>query len=100
MNAYVADAALICEACATNANRLNDGPHADGGGEADTPQHCDVCGKFLHNPLTADGHAYVRELIGAKADELGLRPDANLQVALADEWPLGEWAAFYGIMNF
>ena len=39
------------------------GPYANGGGEADTPQHCDECQLFLENPLTSDGVAYVREAI-------------------------------------
>lgn len=36
------------------------GPYAGGGGEADHPQHCDQCGLFLQNSLTAEGAAYVR----------------------------------------
>lgn len=39
------------------------GPYGDGGGEADTPQHCDHCGVFLENPLTADGIAYVTDVL-------------------------------------
>jgi hypothetical protein len=35
------------------------GPYVEGGGESDTPQHCDQCGKFLANPLTSDGEQYV-----------------------------------------
>ena len=38
---------------------LPKGPYADGGGEADTPQHCDGCRQFLENPLTCDGVVYV-----------------------------------------
>ena len=34
---------------------LPKGPYPDGGGEADTPQHCDECGCFLENPLITDG---------------------------------------------
>ena len=34
---------------------LPKGPYSNGGGEADTPQHCDGCGAFLENPLTGDG---------------------------------------------
>lgn len=49
------------------------GPYPEGGGEADTPQHCDSCHEFLENPLTSDGMAYVRE---------------NQR---------GEWDSFYGI---
>jgi len=44
------------------------GPYADGGGESDTPAHCDVCGVFLENPLTPDGVEYVRELIRAEGN--------------------------------
>jgi len=35
-------------------DNLPKGPCPDDGGEADTPQHCDTCGVFLGNPLTAD----------------------------------------------
>lgn len=49
------------------------GPYADGGGEADCPQHCGshgkcldptiigehTCGRFLENPLTTEGVKYV-----------------------------------------
>ncbi len=31
------------------------GPYPDGGGEADSPQHCAKCGIFLENDLTSDG---------------------------------------------
>lgn len=34
------------------------GPYPDGGGEADSPQHCADCGVFLHNPLTPAGVEY------------------------------------------
>ena len=37
------------------------GPYAYGGGEADSPQHCDGCQTFLWNPLTSDGYLYVME---------------------------------------
>jgi hypothetical protein len=37
------------------------GPYDSGGGEADTPQHCDQCGVFLENPLTSDGDDYLLE---------------------------------------
>ena len=85
MNAYVYQAALYCEECATeirshlhkfnkyrNPRNPGDlstydsggypkGPYSDGGGEADCPQYCDGCGEFLENPLTSDGMAYVEE---------------------------------------
>lgn len=39
------------------------GPYSDGGGgESDSPCHCDACGAFLWNPLTPDGAAYVAAL--------------------------------------
>jgi hypothetical protein len=85
MDAYIYQAALWCEECAAEIQlevpvpqgaNLEDndeatwdsddypkGPYADGGGEADTPQHCDGCGEFLENPLTEDGHLYVIEAI-------------------------------------
>jgi hypothetical protein len=84
MDAYIYQAALYCEDCALREReRLSDvlemsstgfvdyddssvwpaGPYADGGGEADTPQHCDPCGVFLENPLTGDGYEYVRDAI-------------------------------------
>lgn len=37
------------------------GPYPDGGGDADTPQHCGKCGVFLENPLTTEGVDYVSE---------------------------------------
>ncbi len=39
------------------------GPYPDGGGEADSPQHCDKCGRFLENPLTQEGIEYVRRAV-------------------------------------
>ena len=39
------------------------GPDGDGGGEADSPQHCGMCGLFLNNPLTDDGREYVIDLL-------------------------------------
>jgi len=39
------------------------GPYPDGGGEADSPQHCDGCAVFLENDLTSEGREYVQETI-------------------------------------
>jgi len=82
VDAYIYCAALYCDECA---NRIKErltapadvedessydsdaypkGPYLDGGGEADTPQHCDSCHIFLHNPLTGDGSTYVRDAFG------------------------------------
>ncbi len=79
MDVYLYQASLLCADCARDVEcKINDGfaendprrgdsehfpqgPYADGGGEADSPQHCDHCGTFLDNPLTDDGLAYVRD---------------------------------------
>ena len=42
---------------------LPKGPIAQGGGEADTPRHCEGCGQFLANPLTGDGLIWVDDTI-------------------------------------
>lgn len=62
------------------------GPYPNGGGEADTPQHCALCHLFLRNPLTADGLAYVRQILDA---------DKILGVNAANA--LEEWTAFYDL---
>lgn len=74
MNAYVYQAAFLCEPCAeqladvlpptadrSDSDSFPQGPYPDGGGEADSPQHCDHCGLFLENPLTAHGRWYVTQ---------------------------------------
>jgi|ERR1043166_2124406 hypothetical protein len=83
MNAYLFQASLLCGSCGAStraairaqgkapADESNEhtydsedfpkGPYPDGGGEADRPQHCDSCGRFLENPLTNYGVQYVRE---------------------------------------
>jgi hypothetical protein len=73
MNVYVFQAALLCDECGIvakagrepdeDSGRYPQGPCSDGGGEADSPQHCAVCGEFLENPLTEDGEQYVREAV-------------------------------------
>ena len=70
MKVYMYQAALYCEACgdkikattkeAPDSDNYPQGPYPDGGGEADTPRHCDDCGCFLENPLTNDGYDYVQ----------------------------------------
>ena len=79
MDAFIYRGALYCEECTAalkarlrvpahadladestfDSDEYPKGPFADGGGEADTPQHCDSCGEFLENPLTGDGVTYV-----------------------------------------
>jgi hypothetical protein len=83
VKAFVYCAALLCEDCGDTVRRdltneglapadpeaeetydsdqFPKGPYPDGGGEADSPQHCDHCGTFLDNPLTGDGETYVRD---------------------------------------
>lgn len=100
-NAYIFRAALYCEACgelkaelfrADNTEDTGDsddfpqGPFPSGGGEADSPQHCDQCGLFLENPLTDQGRDYVRELI-----------DEHKGSGRGTRHTLQEWANFYGL---
>ena len=66
---------------------LPKGPHAEGGGEADAPQHCDECGQFLGNPLTVDGLIYVENMI---RDYLTTKT-----VSAAATEAVIEWADFY-----
>lgn len=94
--AFLFRAALLCEACARAHMAANPpppwadldnestwdsddwpkGPFPDGGGEADSPCHCDTCGRFLWNPLTPDGAAYVAALFR----------DGRVRADLADDW--------------
>lgn len=98
MDVYIYQAALLCEACGdaviarddagVNTGDSDDypqGPYPGGGGEADTPQHCDHCHLFLENPLTGDGYNYVRDAVARDA-ALG-RKSVAVEV----------WAPFYGI---
>ena len=82
MNAYIYKAAIYCEDCGhTIQHQLladgngyvpsswpNDselwpqGPYVDGGGEADSPTHCDQCLVFLENPLTTYGEKYTVDI--------------------------------------
>lgn len=104
--AYVYRAALWCERCVqsicgglafpTYANPNDEttwdsddypkGPYPNGGEEADTPQHCDGCGKFLKNPLTDDGRAYVREALANHVNA-----GSGLKMVL------DQWSHFYDI---
>lgn len=87
MDAYIYQAALLCPDCAKIAPRDDvEGPYDNGGGEADSPQHCDHCGVFLKNPLTADGEGYVREAI------YDAMHDGELNGALVT------WRNFYGYL--
>jgi hypothetical protein len=116
--AYIFQAALYCEHCGdgikadlTAAGRVPatpddegsydsdyfpKGPFPEGGGEADTPNHCDNCGLFLENPLTPDGGEYVRK----KAKPFETEPDMTwseiaAKAEEANQMALGEWIRFY-----
>lgn len=102
--AFIYRAALFCPACAAelresllpppwinpenpdesayDSDDWPKGPFTEGGGPADSPQHCDHCGIHLENPLTPDGLAYVAQ---ALAEGTGC-PQT-----------LAIWAAFYDI---
>ena len=91
MKAYIYCADIYCEPCALaikatlptyhddgltwawearDSDHTPQGPYSDGGGEADTPQHCGRCRLFLCNPLTSDGEDYVRvEAVTASVPE-------------------------------
>lgn len=90
MDAYIYEAALWCEDCTNgikariqppphhdpddehsfDSGEYPKGPYSDGGGEADTPQHCDGCNVFLENPLTSDGDRYVQEQVASARKRL------------------------------
>lgn len=63
------------------------GPYRDGGGEADTPQHCGHCNVFLRNPLTDDGYRYV-------VDEI---QNAAAKGNLVEGTVAYEWYKFYDV---
>lgn len=105
MDAYVYKAALLCADCAqariiqvegmavkprgypSDSDAYPQGPYPQGGGEADSPQHCDDCNLFLENPLTGDGMEYVsNNIIGHFRD----RTDGKAEV-------LQLWASEYNI---
>lgn len=109
MDAYIFQAALYCATCAGDiklhlimegkapadphdessydSDDYPKGPYSNGGGEADSPQHCDTCGKFLENPLTSDGIDYVRAAVQEARRSLHVRHSVALD----------EWAPFYGL---
>lgn len=103
MKAYIYQADVLCEKCAISemvrltggdipmpfsedSDHWPQGPYADGGGEADTPQHCGHCQLFLENPLTMDGVSYVQE---------------QIYVGDGDQEVLREWHDYYwSVMDF
>lgn len=116
MRVYVYQAALLCEKCGeAMRNELDGGPDArnedssyypqgpygQGGGEADSPQHCDHCSVFLENPLTEDGAQYVSEKAGAFTIGGGVVEDGDeswedvARKADAKSPAVAQWIRFY-----
>ena len=86
MNVYSYHGVLLCEDCVPTIENDEDvGWFPNGGGEADTPQHCHCCGVFLENPLTRDGEDYVRSALDDG--------DGNPEV-------LEIWREFYYYLNY
>jgi hypothetical protein len=116
MNVYIYDANIYCEDCGRairkqikkdgfapedikdessyDSSEFPKGPYPDGGGEADSPQHCGSqgecanaltlksgwkVGQFLENPLTNEGIEYVKKSAGELAslwqEFYGIRPE-------------------------
>lgn len=115
MDAFIYRGALYCEECTAalkarlptpagadladestfDSDRYPKGPFADGGGEADSPQHCDSCGCFLENPLTGDGESYVRRAFDPQAMD---NPDSETLAARLESagyWGKAQWARHY-----
>lgn len=103
METFIYRGALYCSDCGTqigeeseakgvedngDSDTFPQGPYDDGGGEADTPQHCGRCGEFLGNALTDDGYSYV-------IDEV---QDA-LAHSRVNSVAVQQWAPYYGV-NF
>jgi hypothetical protein len=110
MIAYAFKAALFCEDCGEKIIRnlrceeVTDNGDSDtfpqacpnGGGEADSPQHCDYCGLFLENMLTADGDNYLRGqavMLEYKSD-MSWDEIANV-AADSGNHVMAEWIRFY-----
>jgi hypothetical protein len=99
MLAYVYQADLYCEDCATqikaelayshegqpehlfDSDEYPKGPYP--AGESDTPDHCGNCGVFLENSLTGDGEQYVKDAI---------------QDGTGDPEVLATWKEFYSYL--
>ncbi len=77
MEGYIFEAAFWCQECTTeikldlepiaeddrDSSVWPQGPYDMAREESDSPDHCDRCQKFLENPLTSDGEAYVKEAL-------------------------------------
>jgi len=101
MNVYIYQADVWCAVCAKkiiqelievenipenvhneatyDSDNFPKGPYPEGGGEADTPQHCAGCKAFLKNPLTSEGEKYVLDLLGEEDDPVVRLPPKGWQ---------------------
>jgi len=125
MKAFVYRAALYCEDCGNAIRRdltaegkapaniadevtyesdaFPKGPYSYGGGEADTPQHCENCGAFLANPLTGYGSNYVHEAAAQFAtdgadqswDEIARVAEASEDGFKGNGPVVAQWIRFY-----
>ena len=62
------------------------GPYPEGGGEADTPNHCASCQLFLENPLTDDGYRYVLNELAGWLDGQRRAGDGSSMSEAEREW--------------
>lgn len=101
MDAYIYQADLICEDCAAKVKRKLDkqriedtgdsgdypqGPYSDGGGEADSAQHCGMCNVFLENPLTSHG-----------AEDIKQRIAEDIKSGKYNPVSIGTWIDYYDV---
>ncbi len=98
---YVFQASFLCYDCGAavcdeldsisavtdgDSDEYPQGPYADGGGEGDSPAHCDSCGTFLENPLTTEGYYYVIEAV-----------KEHYATGKGNKNVIAEWKDFYDI---
>lgn len=123
MDAFIYQAALYCEDCGQSIRDSLDGtdkapenpddessydsddypkgPYPDGGGESDTPSHCDACNAHLENPLTSDGYAYVIEAVAEDVrDACAPRNAGHLGSAPFERPSWTIWRTFYNVRIF
>lgn len=103
MDVYFYQADIYCAGCAKlhiescknedngDSDTYPQGPYSDGGGEADSPQHCADCGGFLNNPLTDDGYRYVCDLLIKE----GWHYDSDGQKVAYIKGVLQDWQEYY-----
>ncbi len=88
MNVHLYEDGLVCVRCARRMRRRRAGdakallgdPQAHGGGEADSPRHCEGCGIFLQNPLTHEG---INTVVACLRDHL---QDGRGMRCVLEEW--------------